>query len=261
VLLYVNLGSRNLVWYTAVFSTVLAAARAVVPAQDEELASASPNVELRRVAALTHMLPDRWRHNAHTFDVRDEFAALIPFRLVLLSRELLSVVCAPYILAFVLPRHVDAVVDFCAGCTTTEEGVGDVCRFGLMRLAQDGDAMWAFRLTGSQGLLVNGKLEKSWLAFRHQYTRLADLGTADHAGETLLRQVGDLQRQRMPAIAVAAPVSVDMSSMWASHDALARRARDVTAARKDDEPVGTGEDLFWWVEQWREAEIEKRTAV
>jgi autophagy-related protein 9 len=254
VLLHVRLGPRNLVWYTAIFSTVLAAARAVVPSQDEEAVASSPNFEMRRVAAFTHALPDKWRHRAHTYDVRDEFAALFPFRLALLTRELLCVVCMPYMLGVVLPRHADQVVEFCANCTVSEEGVGDVCRFGLMHLAQDGDAAWAFRLTGPQGVLGNGKLEKSWLGFRHQYTKLADVGAPDQAGEMLLRQVSDFQKG---LVQVTQP-ELGSSSMWLSSEAAARKTRDVAAVRLEQEPVGAGDDLFWWVEEWREGELKKR---
>ena len=59
ILLYIEWGGHNLLWYFGIFSAVLAVARAFVPGPGGKVHD--PNAAMRVVATYTHHLPRAWR--------------------------------------------------------------------------------------------------------------------------------------------------------------------------------------------------------
>lgn len=269
VLLHVSLGEHNLVWFAAVLSSLLAAARSLIPPSEEE-SIGNPNLQMRRIVAFTHMLPDHWRGKAHTFDVKENLESLLPFRVVLLLRELLCVLCTPYILYFVLPRYSDDVVQFFKEYTSKNySGVGDICSFSLMDLAKDGDKKWTLLLKAlplsslanaseasfrSMDPLVESKLEKSWLNFKIQYSA-DNCGISDALGEDLLRKVKDLLAERRTEGSHGRLSDHTVMMMSASIENLTLVPQQIQVF---DELNLSSEDIFWFLEQLRDEELRKR---
>eukprot|EP00516_Mucochytrium_quahogii_P000446 CAMPEP_0203751134 /NCGR_PEP_ID=MMETSP0098-20131031/5254_1 /ASSEMBLY_ACC=CAM_ASM_000208 /TAXON_ID=96639 /ORGANISM=" , Strain NY0313808BC1" /LENGTH=676 /DNA_ID=CAMNT_0050640721 /DNA_START=169 /DNA_END=2196 /DNA_ORIENTATION=+ len=173
IVLHVRLEGRNLVWYIAVFSGVLAISRAFVPPLEETIFN--PSKAMRRLVAYTHFLPDNWRKQTHTYDVRDEFSDYFQYKIVLLARELMCIITTPFVLCFVLPKQAPIIVDFIQSRTSSVDGLGDVCVYSLLDLRTNGDPMYHDTesvgrfLTVQKSSVRGGKLEKSWLNFKLNY--------------------------------------------------------------------------------------------
>jgi autophagy-related protein 9 len=190
ILLHIKLGGRDLVWYIAVSSAVLAVSRSLVPPMEAQPQFA-PQRAFKKVVAFTHHLPDRWRGRTHAFDTRDEFSDYLPYKVVLLLRELACVFTAPYVLGIVLPRHCDQLIAFVRARTRNVKGVGDVCVYSELLLDEFGDERYgserseraardgasaaaAFTPISERARVRGGKLEKSWLNFRLSYPQWRD---------------------------------------------------------------------------------------
>lgn len=152
LLLHVTLGDRNLLWYLAMASAVLAAARSLVPAPEETVVN--PTEAMGEVVAFTHFAPAEWEGRAGTAAVRDAFMDLFPFRLASLLQEVASVAAAPLVCAWLLPLAAPDITDFLRQNVTEVQGVGAVCTPALFGLAGPPPAPWA-----------REKLQRSILSF------------------------------------------------------------------------------------------------
>ncbi|PSN50994.1 Autophagy-related protein 9A [Blattella germanica] len=118
---------------------VAAMCRVFIP--DENLVWC-PGKLLMAVLADIHYMPDRWKGQAHTNTVREEFSQLFHFKAVTVLQELLSPLVTPFILLFYLrPKALD-IVDFFRNFTVEVVGVGDVCSFAQMDIRRHGNPMW-----------------------------------------------------------------------------------------------------------------------
>lgn len=185
ILLHITLGGRDLVWYIAIFSGVLAISRSLVPPAEELVFN--PDKAMRRVVAYTHFLPDAWRSRTHTYDVRDNFSDYFQYKAVLLLRELLGILTTPYILLVVLPPRAQLISEFIQARTVSVDGIGELCIYSLMDLSAHGDRRYGsegnrvdtdlgrfVRVDGHSAVRADGKLEKSWLNFRLSYPNWQD---------------------------------------------------------------------------------------
>ena len=287
VLVRVTLSDRSLLWYFTILSSALAGLRGFIPTPEEEPRE-NPNVKMREIASCTHLLPDSWRGKAHTYDVKEEFENLFMYRAALLLRELICVICTPYILAVVFPKYSDKIIQFFRENTTNVPGVGDVCTFSLMNLEKDGDPKWKLFLKGiplsnnSQlgpkkpiGPLLESKLEKSWLMFKIQYSA-DNCGIQDAVGEELLRRVRDLQSAKTSAMAgsnnSSSLVQPPPSRLYADDENFLMSASLSTLdpfqlippeieEYEENYRVGVGEDVFWFFERFRDEEMRKRIVI
>jgi len=183
ILLHIQLYGRNLVWYFAIFSAVLAISRSMVPPLEDTVFN--PEKAMRRVATYSHFLPDRWRGRTHTYDVRDEFGNFFQFKVLLLLKEMLGILTTPFVLMYVLPDHAGLIVRFLNSRTISIDGIGDVCIYSTLDLAKDGDPRFhgPVNVRTDLGRFINlseksarqdGKLEKSWLGFKLNYPTWQD---------------------------------------------------------------------------------------
>ena len=132
LLLNVTLGDRNLLWYLAMASAVLAAARGLVPAPEDSVVH--PDSAMQLLVRYTHHYPDTWHGRAGAYGVRDAFMALFPYRLSILLAETASIVTAPFVLWCVLPRCAGDVAEFLRNNTTHIPGAGDFCTQSLFHM-------------------------------------------------------------------------------------------------------------------------------
>jgi autophagy-related protein 9 len=134
ILLYIHLGGRNLLWYSALLAAAVALARALGGSDDATDAGSSAdaaagglggrrNAEAAMADLASHTLyyPRRWRRQpgaARSTAVFREVSALFPFRLQLFLQELAGAALTPLILLFILP----AVRHGCAWAGETRRG-------------------------------------------------------------------------------------------------------------------------------------------
>jgi hypothetical protein len=125
-----QLGSRNLLWYVAILSAVVAAGRSVVPSLADQVVD--PAAAMTKVAAHTHHFPWVWRGKEHTSPVRGELEQLFPNRVFLALRELTAIVVAPYLLFFVFPFRSRVLLAVLKELTVSTPNLGDVCEPSLL---------------------------------------------------------------------------------------------------------------------------------
>eukprot|EP01006_Ploeotia_vitrea_P037044 TRINITY_DN66083_c9_g5_i1.p1 TRINITY_DN66083_c9_g5~~TRINITY_DN66083_c9_g5_i1.p1 ORF type:complete len:906 (+),score=442.87 TRINITY_DN66083_c9_g5_i1:42-2759(+) len=137
ILINIKVWDRELLWWLAIFSTVLAISRAFVSPRNVLF---QPNTIMAQVAQYTHYMPRHWVGRCHTRDVYQEFCELYDSRVKVFVNEVVSVVLTPFILCFNLPDCAEDIVNFVRTASVNVEGVGDVCSFALFDLEQNGNS-------------------------------------------------------------------------------------------------------------------------
>ncbi len=123
-ILNVYVGDRSLVWYLAVFTGLLAIARACIPEPQD---SYNPSKAMAQVVKHTHYCPPHWRKRFHEPAVHAEFSRLFQATVSVFLGELFGVLTTPLVLCFVLPARADAIVKLVQQLTVSVDGVGDIC--------------------------------------------------------------------------------------------------------------------------------------
>uniref|UniRef100_H2YCX5 Autophagy-related protein 9 n=1 Tax=Ciona savignyi TaxID=51511 RepID=H2YCX5_CIOSA len=97
---------------------------------------------MRHVVAQVHYAPDSWRGQAHTYNVRDQFAQIFQYKAAFVIEELLSPIITPLVLIFWMRGKSHEIVDFFRNYTVDIAGVGDVCSFAQLNVNKHGDPQW-----------------------------------------------------------------------------------------------------------------------
>lgn len=119
IMLHVTVGSRNLLFYLAIFSFGIAGAHCFIP--DPNLLPYNPTAKMEVLQTHICYCPDEWKGRYHTFEVRDEVMTLFQLRIKEFFYEILAAIFLPYILLWVIPRKADAVSRFLRSHTTADE--------------------------------------------------------------------------------------------------------------------------------------------
>lgn len=90
-----------------------------------------PEKTISELASYTHYLPDEWNGRYHTEEVKNEFCKLYNLRIIILLRELASLVLTPFILWFSLPKSADKIVEFFRETSVYVDGLGYVCKYAM----------------------------------------------------------------------------------------------------------------------------------
>jgi len=210
VLLYFELWGRHLVWYLAVFSAILAISRSLIKDNAPKTKDAKEAITV--LLGFAHYLPKRWVENAHTQAVQQEFQSLYQSKIMVVFHEIVNVIFTPFIMIFSLPDCADDIVKFVTENSENVAGIGDVCKFSLLKL-EEGDALYQsqvrdpekdgftdavppqYNASAGDTPLKSGKLEKSMVTFAMNHpTWQTDPLQAD-----LLRSVVEDEVEQMKA--------------------------------------------------------------
>lgn len=131
LLLYVHLGDKNLLWYFGAASVIFAIARSFENEVDEFVEPQRFEDAMAKVAQHTHCFPEEWRGKCNTHQVRAAFSAAFRYKIVLFFEEISSVLLAPLVLCFALPRCANDVQAFVKDNTVVLDGFGPVLRHSL----------------------------------------------------------------------------------------------------------------------------------
>ncbi|XP_058077951.1 autophagy-related protein 9-like [Magnolia sinica] len=158
---------RNLFWYAAVFGTVTAISRAAVANEFQVL---DPEGAMSLVVQHTHYVPKRWRGKENTDSVRTEFETLFQYTGMMLLEEMASIFLTPYLLLFIVPKHVDNILQFVSDFTVGVDGVGDVCSLSTFDFESHGNSNYGSPYNSARVQRSSqGKMEKSFLSFQSSY--------------------------------------------------------------------------------------------
>jgi len=122
----IQLLGRSLVWFLAIFSAILAIARANMVYNDP---GTEYEEKMNEIGRCTHYLPAHWQGRCHSQRVRNQFMNLYQPKVVLFISELVNVFSTPLILMFTLPNCVDRLLEFVEEYSDHIDGVGDICSF------------------------------------------------------------------------------------------------------------------------------------
>lgn len=171
LLLNVHFGDRPLLWYVGAFSAILALARSFDDTEAHKYYNdADYDAAMVKVAEHTHCFPDEWRGKCHSVDVADAFRRAFRYKVWLFIDEIASVVFAPLVLCFSLPRCAEDVIRFINENTVDVDGFGQLLGQSLFDFDRYGDPRYGGAPQGSTTQpTVSGKMEKSYLNFKLAY--------------------------------------------------------------------------------------------
>ncbi|KAJ2023439.1 autophagy protein atg9, partial [Coemansia sp. S610] len=162
-------GHRTVLFYIGLFSAILAAARGMIPAEEQEYLH--PAWIIRDALEDLQYMEPEWRGKLDTTMVRRGFESLFTYKLLIFFHELLGVVTAPFIMLFSLPGCAEKVIDFFREFTVNVDGLGYVCSFAAFDFEKHGNVKFSAptRAPGEHLASKNGKMEQSFLAFKAGY--------------------------------------------------------------------------------------------
>lgn len=160
---------RTVLFYIGLFGSIAAVGRSLIPSESLVF---DPETTLKSVAEYTHYLPKEWEGNLHTDWVKSEFSSLYDLKLVIILKEVFSVVLAPFILWFSLPNSCDRIVDFFRDFSVHVDGMGYVCSFAVFDFNQPTTNLKKRPSNDPRQTYYNsngGKMLKSYLNFVDSY--------------------------------------------------------------------------------------------
>ncbi|GLJ42584.1 hypothetical protein SUGI_0882740 [Cryptomeria japonica] len=162
-----QLFGRNLLWYTAVLGAIIAISKSLITEDFQEF---DHEGTMALVAQHSHHMPKSWRGAENSEYVRREFEALFQYTGVMLFEDMASLFVTPYILIFLLPKQVDAILQFIQDFTVNVDGVGDVCSLSVFDFELHGNGKYGSPCNTSKDRRSGqGKMEKSLLSFKSSY--------------------------------------------------------------------------------------------
>ncbi|RQM16368.1 hypothetical protein DD237_003788 [Peronospora effusa] len=178
VLLQTTLFGHELLWYLTVSTGVFALSRSFTSSTSPFLVNGDCEEAMMEVFAETHYFPKEWRGQCHSFEVRDAFTVLFPYKAVLFAEECVSVLLAPYILCVSMPRLAREILLFLRSHSLVHSSTGAVCRF----------AEFDFKEYGN-----DAKMESSFVNFKQNHPKW--VGARE--GEVLMQRLGKLKEEEM----------------------------------------------------------------
>ncbi|CAL9730893.1 autophagy-related protein 9 [Monosporozyma unispora] len=120
--------NKSVLFYLTIFGSVWTISHNSI---SKEYNVFEPVDKIKELSSYTHYLPKEWDGRYHTESVKDEFCKLYNLKLILLLRELGSLITTPFILWFSLPKSTDAIIDFFRDSSLYVDGLGYVCKYAM----------------------------------------------------------------------------------------------------------------------------------
>lgn len=120
ILLSVTLGGRNLLFYTVLFSAILALSQGFT--LDPNNIPHKPVEKMEELVKCIQYFPTEWEGKVHTFEVQKAIYGLYKLRFFNFVVESWGVLTAPYFLLKVLPENADNIVNHIQSECTRYEG-------------------------------------------------------------------------------------------------------------------------------------------
>ncbi|KAE8984738.1 hypothetical protein PR003_g23559 [Phytophthora rubi] len=230
VLLETTLMGHELLWYLTVSTGIFALSRSFTSSTSPFLINGDCEEAMMQVSAETHYFPKEWRGQCHSFEVRDTFTVLFPYKAVLFAEECVSVLLAPYILCVSLPRLSREILLFLRSHSLVHPSTGAVCRF----------AEFDFKEYGN-----DAKMESSFINFKQNHPKW--VGARE--GEALMQRLGKLKEEEMEK-----SMRMGDTMMYSSHLSMSQQLMQSQAIQN---AMGGGrmsgympqDNEFYWLEK------------
>ncbi|KAJ0966621.1 hypothetical protein J5N97_023538 [Dioscorea zingiberensis] len=235
---------RNLFWYAAVFGTVTAISRAAV---SDELQVLDPEGAMSLVVQHTHYMPKRWRGKENSEVVRKEFENLFQYTGMLLLEEMASIFVTPYLLIFVVPKHVDGILRFISDFTVDIEGVGHVCSLSVFDFESHGNRKYGSPCDAPRdNRSSQGKMEKSFLSFQSAYPTW-EPNLHGQQFLSILRNFKEKQMRQMTYQEYSLNHAKQFTPVLAGQGELIQRPGDVIYNNSGAHPTGYHLGSLWMI--------------
>ncbi|KAH3902671.1 autophagy protein ATG9 SCDLUD_000254 [Saccharomycodes ludwigii] len=119
---------RTVLFYLSVLGTVWAICKGSI---SNEYHVFDPETYMNELSRYTHYLPKEWQGRLHSEQVKEEFCKLYNLKVIILLRELTSLIMTPFILWVSLPKSSDKIIDFFRDVSVYVDGLGYVCKYAL----------------------------------------------------------------------------------------------------------------------------------
>uniref|UniRef100_A0A7S0TCB0 Autophagy-related protein 9 n=1 Tax=Pseudo-nitzschia delicatissima TaxID=44447 RepID=A0A7S0TCB0_9STRA len=180
LLLHVQFGGRNLLWYAGIAGITYSVGKALEPTKEATLSAARNNIfedmdtALKNISQHTHYYPEHWKGRGWDTKVYASFKTLFDVEVKLFLHELSALILTPYILYFRLSEKASDICEFClvskaklvlsANNSTVNGGggivAGDVCGFSTFDFDTFGDEAWEGRTLGRSVMLERQRQEQ-----------------------------------------------------------------------------------------------------
>lgn len=134
--LYVKLMERNLLWYVAILTSMIAICKVFFVTPDSK--SKTHNEIMKDISRYTHYYPKKWKGSVHTRKTYDSFRKLYTYKVMALVKELLGVILVPVIMIFYMPKNMNIVLQYIEDITIYHSKLGHICKYGNFELDQTG---------------------------------------------------------------------------------------------------------------------------
>lgn len=108
ILLSVTFGGRNLLFYTVLFTAILACSQGYIP--DPMHIPYTPDEKMKNLFKCIHYFPTEWEDKVHTFAVQRAVYKMYQLRFVNFIIESFGVLTAPYFLLRILSDNADNII-------------------------------------------------------------------------------------------------------------------------------------------------------
>ncbi|GAV50257.1 hypothetical protein ZYGR_0U01130 [Zygosaccharomyces rouxii] len=139
---------KTALFYITVLGTIWTVCRSSI---SDEYNVFDPDETIQDLAAYTHYLPAEWEGRYHTEEVKNEFCKLYNLKIIILLRELASLIMTPFILWFSLPRSADRIVEFFRDNSVYVDGLGYVCKYAMFEINDSTDTKTRHRKESRRG--------------------------------------------------------------------------------------------------------------
>lgn len=122
------IGDKTVIFFITILGTIWSICRNAI---SDKYTIFNPEDTLTELASYTHYMPKEWEGRYHTEEIKNEFCTLYNLKIIILLRELASLVITPFILWFSLPNSAGKIVDFFRESSVYVDGLGYVCKYAV----------------------------------------------------------------------------------------------------------------------------------
>lgn len=153
ILLHVKLGNWNLLWYVGVLGLTFSIGKGMLPdpkfiPRYHHNLFAEMNGALTKVSSHTHHYPEFWKGRGWDDVIKRAFSELYQYKAKLFFMEIVSVIVAPAVLCFSLPKCAAEICSFVQKIKVEVPGTGDHCGYSTFDFDLCEDESWEGQTIG-----------------------------------------------------------------------------------------------------------------
>jgi autophagy-related protein 9 len=226
ILLHIKIGNFNLLWFVGVATMFYSIGKSMLPDPEAHARSVwNLNEELERtlnvMATHTHYYPDTWKGKGYDMRIMSQIKRMFTNKTSLFVHELISLLLAPLVLCFSLPRCAEHLCEFVMTVKADVPGAGDICGYATFDFDTFGDHSFEGKTMGEvRGAIASslaelqnveattrlhpkprayhGKMEKSFFSFKSCHPSWI----STKSGQTLIDRVELFKQNEMKALAL-----------------------------------------------------------